>query len=52
METYAGTGDSNEFTSTLILEDYDYDTVTIYPCFTHCWKAEEPVEVVADATDS
>ena len=51
METYAGTGDSNEFTSTLILEDYDYDTVTIYPCFTHCWKAEEPVVIVADRND-
>lgn len=51
METYAGTGDSNEFTSTLILEDYDYDTVTVYPCFTHCWNAEEPVEVVADRND-
>ena len=51
LETYAGTGDSNEFTSTLILEDYDYDTVTIYPCFTHCWKAEEPVVIVADRND-
>ena len=51
METYAGTGDSNEFTSTLILEDYDYDTVTIYPCFTHCWKSEEPVVIVADRND-
>ena len=52
METYAGTGDSNEFTSTLILEDYAYDNVTVYPCFTHCWKAEEPVEVVVDETYS
>ena len=46
MDTYAGTGDDAEFTSTLILEDYDYDTVTVYPCFTHCWNAEQLVEIL------
>ena len=51
MDTYAGTGDHAEFTSTLILEDYAYDTVTVYPCFTHCWKAGKPVEIVSDRND-
>ena len=52
MDTYAGTGDDAEFTSTLILEDYDYDTVTVYPCFTHCWKAEKPVEITVMSYES
>ena len=52
METYAGTGDDAEFTSTLILEDYAYDTVTVYPCFTHCWKAEKPVEITVMSYES
>ena len=46
MDTYAGTGDDTEFTNTLILENYAYDTVTVYPCFTHCWNAEQPVEII------
>ena len=52
MESYTGTGDSNEFTSTLILEDYAFDTVTVYPCFTHCWKAEKPVEITVMSYES
>ncbi|MGN0736243.1 MAG: DUF4179 domain-containing protein [Anaerovoracaceae bacterium] len=45
METYAGTGDDAEFTSTLVLKDYAFDTVTVYTCFTHCWKAGQLVEI-------
>ena len=52
MDTYAGTGDDAEFTSTLILEDYAYDTVTVYPCFTHCWKAGQPVEITVMSYES
>ena len=51
MDTYAGTGEDADFTSTLILEDYAYDTVTVYPCFTHFWKAEKPVEITVQKKD-
>ena len=52
MDSYAVTGDDAEFTSTLILEDYAYDTVTVYPCFTHCWKAGQPVEITVMSYES
>ncbi len=52
MESYTGTGDDAEFTSTLILEDYAFDTVTVYPCFTHCWKAGQPVEITVMSYES
>ena len=38
-------GDDSGFTNTLILEEYDYDTVTFYPYFMGIWIAKQPVEI-------